>query len=188
MENIQSGFRATGIVPFNPHTVLDKLTLSMVVKTPPPSRGSASIPSSQLCTPHTVRQVHRKASSFKKLLKNGSRSPTSPSKRALDEFIKGCEQAIYNTSLLANENCNLRAAIKNDRQKKDCSKRQITPIEGLSFQEARDLISLRNKQLEVEGDSTGRSALPTSTILKRAPLIYSECNIKGHTRRGCPNR
>lgn len=188
MENTKSGFRATGIVPFNPHAVLDKLSLSIVVETPPPSRGSASIPSSQLCTPHTVRQVHRKASSVKKLLKNGSRSPTSPSKRALDEFIKGCEQAIYNASLLANENCTLRAAIENDRQKKGRSKRQMTPIEGLSFQEARDLISLRNKQLEVEGGSTGGSALPTSTILKRAPPTCSECNIKGHTRRGCPNR
>ena len=132
--------------------------------------------------------MHRKASSVKKLLKNGSRSPTSPSKRALDEFIKGCELAIYNASLLVNENCTLRAAIKNDRQKKGRSKRQMTPTEGLSFQEARDLISLRNEQLEVEGGSAGGSALPTLTIPKRAPPTCSECNIKGHTRRGCPNR
>lgn len=55
IENTKSGFRATGIVPFNPYAVLDKLSLSIVVETPPPSRGSASIPSSQLCTPYTVR-------------------------------------------------------------------------------------------------------------------------------------
>ena len=123
IENTKSRFRVTGIVLFNPHAVLDKLSLSIVVKTPPPSRGSALIPSSQLYMPYIVRQVHRKASSVKKLLKNRSRSPTSPSKRALDEFIKSCELAIYNASLLANENCTLRAAIENNRQKKGRSKR-----------------------------------------------------------------
>ncbi len=80
IENTKSRFRVTRIVPFNPYIVLDKLSLNIVVKTPPPSRGSALIPSSQLYIPHTVRQVHRKASSVKKLLKNRSRSPTSPLK------------------------------------------------------------------------------------------------------------
>ena len=122
-ENIQSGFRATGIVPFNPNAVLEKLTLRPSTPTPPPSRGGASIPSSQLCTPYTVRQVRRKALSVKKLLKDGSRSPPTPSKQALDEFVKGCELAIYNAGLLAKENSDLRAAFENDRQKKARSRR-----------------------------------------------------------------
>jgi hypothetical protein len=97
MENIQSGFRATGIVPFNPNAVLDKLNISYQLQPP----LGASIPSSQLCTPHTVCQIHRKASSVEKLLKNGSKSPSSPSKRAFDELVKGCELAMYNAALLA---------------------------------------------------------------------------------------
>ena len=188
IENIQSGFRATGIVPFNPNAVLDKLNIRLSTPTPPPSRGSASIPSSQLCTPHTVRQIHRKASSVEKLLKNGSKSPSSPSKRAFGELVKGCELAMYNAALLAKENSDLRAAIENDKQKKSRSKSQITPIHGISVQEARDLILLRNEQLEAEGGGASRSAIPTSTAPKRALPTCSECNIKGHTRIRCPSR
>ena len=46
IENTKSRFRVTGIVPFNPYIVLDKLSLSIVVKTSPPSRRSTLIPSS----------------------------------------------------------------------------------------------------------------------------------------------
>jgi DnaJ-class molecular chaperone len=84
----------------------------------------------------------------KKLLQRRSKSPLTPTKKALDELVKGCKLAIYNTNLLARENCDLCSAIKNNRQKKSCSKCQITPIEGLSCQEARDLILLRNKEIK----------------------------------------
>ena len=45
-ENIQSGFRATRLLPFSPAIVLDKLQLKLSTPIPPPSRGTASIPSS----------------------------------------------------------------------------------------------------------------------------------------------
>jgi hypothetical protein len=187
-QNIQSGFRATGLVPFNPSVVLEKLNLRLATPTPPESRGGTSIPSSQLCTPHTVRQVHRKASSVKKLLRDGSKSPSSPSKRAFDEFVKGCELAIYNASLLAKENADLHATLENDRQKKKRSRRQMTPTGGLSIQEARDQMSLRNEQSQAEGGGSSTSALPTSRAPKRAPSRCSECGIQGHIRTSCPNR
>ena len=95
---------------------------------------------------------------------------------------------MYNAALLAKENSDLRAAIENDKQKKSCSKSQITPIHGISVQEARDLILLRNEQLEAERGGASRSAIPTSTAPKRALPTCSECNIKGHTRIRCPSR
>jgi hypothetical protein len=79
-ENIQSRFRATGLIPFNPKAVLDKLNLNLGTPTPPPSRGGASIPSSQLGTPYTVRHAHQKGSSVKKLLQRRSKSPPTPTK------------------------------------------------------------------------------------------------------------
>ena len=38
-ENIQSGFRATGLIPFNPKAVLDKLNLNLGTPTPLPAVG-----------------------------------------------------------------------------------------------------------------------------------------------------
>ena len=184
-ENIQSGFRATGLLPFLPAAVLDKLQLKLSTPIPPPSRGTASIPSSQLCTPYTVCQVYRKASSVKKLLKEGSRSPSTPSKRALDEFIKGCEVAIYNAGLLAQENKDLCLFVADNMVKKSCSRRLMTPIDGLSFEEAKDLISLRNNELQVGGGVSSSSALPTSERPRRAPPKCTNCGIQGHKRTSC---
>ena len=98
-----------------------------------------------------VCQVYQKASSVKKLLKEGSRSPSTPSKQALDEFVKGCEVAIYNAGLLAQENKDLRLFVADNMVKKSCSRHLMTPTDGLSFEEARDLISLRNNKLQVGG-------------------------------------
>ena len=184
-ENIQSRFRATGLLPFLPAAVLDKLQLKLSTPTPPPSRGTASIPSSQLCTPHTVRQVHRKASLIKKLLKEGSNSPPTPSKQALDEFVKGCELAIYNAGLLARENTDLREFVADNMVKKSRSRHLITPADGLSFTEARDLISSRNNEVQVSGGVSSSTALPTLERHSRAPPKYTNCGIQGHKRTSC---
>jgi hypothetical protein len=188
MENIQSGFRATGLIPSNPTAVLDKLNLDLGTPTSPPSEGNASIPSSQLGTPYTVRHVHRKCSSVKKMLQRRSKSPPTPTKKVLDELVKGCELAIYNASLLARENSDLRSAIENDRQKKSRSKRQMTSTDGLSFQEARDLISSRSKEIEARGGNASGGAPQSLDVPERAPPTCSECNIQGHKRTSCPTR
>jgi hypothetical protein len=144
-----------------------------------------------LATPHTVRQLHKKASSIKKMLSKQSQSPSSPSKRALDELIKGCELAIYNTAFTLKELNDLRAESQVQQLKKSRSKRQMAPIQGLQVQEARDLISLRNEQLNQEdggGEEANLTTPPTLEPRKRAPPTCSECNIQGHTRTRCPNR
>lgn len=187
-QNIQSGFAAAGIQPFNPNRVLEKLHIILSTPTPPPSRGGASTSSSQICTPQTVRQVQRKASSIRKLLNQGSQSPSTPSKTALNELIKGCEKAIYNAAFLARENTDLRSTIAREREKRKRSRRQMAPTDGLSVQEARDLISLRNMQPEVEEGPSTSSAPPTSERRKRAPPKCTACGTIGHIRTRCPNR
>jgi hypothetical protein len=144
-----------------------------------------------LATPHPVRQLHKKASSVKKMLARRSYSPSSPSKRALDELIKGCELAIYNTAFTLKELNDLRAESQVQALKKSRSKRQMAPVQGLQVQDARDLIALRNEQLNQEGGGgkeADQATPPTLEPRKRAPPTCSECNIQGHTRTRCPNR
>lgn len=73
------------------------------------------------------------------------------------------------------------------KKKNSRSKRQMTPITGLSIQEGRDLILLRNELLNKEEGGTGTSAPETLDRPKRALPTYSECNIQGYTRVRCPN-
>jgi hypothetical protein len=68
-QNIQNGFAAAGIVPFNPKRVLDKLHILQKTPTPPGSRGGHSTTSSTLETPHTIRQLYRKTSSIQKAIR-----------------------------------------------------------------------------------------------------------------------
>jgi hypothetical protein len=182
IENIQSSFRAAGIQPHDPSQVLDKLNYTVHTPTPPGSRGGASTSSSTLATPYTVRQLHKKASSVKKMLARGCQTSFSPSKQALDKLIKGCKIAIYNTAMTLKELNNLHTESQIQQQKKGRSKQQISPIAGLQVQEARDLISLKNKQLEdlVGGPST--FTLEPLVAQKRAPPTCSKCRIQGHIR------
>jgi hypothetical protein len=93
--------------------------------------------------------------------------------------------AMHSAALLAKENHDLRAANEKEKQKRKQSRRQMTPNEGLSIQEARDLIQARNEQgNEVEGSSTPLYLEPP----KRAPLRCTNCFIVGHTRTRCPTR
>ncbi len=187
-QNIQSSFSATGIYSFNPQSVLSKLNIILATPTPPSSREGPSTASSTLTTPHTVRQLKQQASSVKKRLRRGSRSPSASLKEALEQIIKGCETALYNTAKLTKENHELRTANKREKQKKSLSKRQMSPNEGRSIQEARDLIAQRNEGSIQESSLVESSASLPLTTSKRAPPKCTICGIRGHNRVRCPNR
>lgn len=98
--SIQSGFIATGLVPYNPDRVLSTLNIRLKTPTPPPSRGSIYSSDLDPKTPQNHRQIQRQASSMKALLKTGSRSPPTPSQRILNQFVKGFEMKLQENLLL----------------------------------------------------------------------------------------
>ena len=51
MDTIKSGFRATGLVPFNPEEVLGHFTIQLTTPTPPGSQSTNSAPK----TPHNLK-------------------------------------------------------------------------------------------------------------------------------------
>jgi hypothetical protein len=66
-------------------------------------------------TPYTVRNLHKKVSSVKKMLGHSNQASLIPSIQALDELIKGCELAIYNSAMLLKKLHDLRAETKAQR-------------------------------------------------------------------------
>lgn len=99
---------------------------------------------------------------------------------------KGFETALYNAEFLARENCLLRAESSKAREKKQRSRRQISPIQGLNFAETRDLISQRNGQLNIEEEPPADSAAVNTGAPKRRPPKCSNCGVLGHNRTKCP--
>jgi hypothetical protein len=181
--NIQNGFAAAGIYPLQPERVLEKLNIYISIPTPPLSCASTN--SSWLATPYTLRQLHKHASSVKKLQRQRSESPLQI---AIQQLIKGCERAMHNMALLAKEVHDLRAANEKENEKRKRSRRQMTPNEGLCVKEVRDLIQARNEQDNDGGGLSTGSAPLHSEPLKCAPPRCSNCFIIGHTRTHCPTR
>jgi hypothetical protein len=143
-DNIKSGFLATGLIPLNPDRVLSQLNIQLKTPTPPGSRSTDSVPK----TPYNLMQLKKQESTLKKLLRERTYSPPTPSKAALDQLIKGCEMAMNNAILLAKENCDLRAAHEKQLQKRKRSRRQIEAVEGFSIQEGQEFIQRRNQAAE----------------------------------------
>ena len=83
-ETIKNSFGAAGLVPFEPERVILKLNIRLRTLTPLASRGSEL---SRNFTPKTLateKDLRRQALSIKALLRTRSRSPPSPSDRALN--------------------------------------------------------------------------------------------------------
>ncbi|CEJ56112.1 hypothetical protein PMG11_02335 [Penicillium brasilianum] len=188
---IQSSFAATGIVPVNADRVLSKLNIS--IRTPSPLSSRPSSRSSQFTpkTPKTAIQLEKQASMLKELLKQRSHSPPTPSKRMLDQIIKGHAKALHHTALLVKENADLRAANEKKRQKRTRSTRQIAHEEGLSFEEGLQLVQQQIEPMEADRVVSHEQVdLPQQPIqpARRAPPTCSGCGVTGHKINQCKNR
>ena len=131
-ETIKNSFVTASLVLFIPDQVISKLNIRLRIPTPPASRGSKSSRNFTPKTPFTEKDLQRQASSIKALLRTRSRSPPSPSDRILNQLVKGFCLTIQGAILLTNENKELRAANKKQKQKRARSRRQIPTDTGLT--------------------------------------------------------
>ena len=118
-KNIQSGFTATGLDPFNPDQVLTRLHTQLRTPSPLPTEGLLEQPAWIPETPHNPTGVERQIRTIKEFLKRRTTSPPSPADRALNQLVKGCQLAMHNAVLLTNENNNLRAANQKQKRKRE---------------------------------------------------------------------
>jgi hypothetical protein len=183
-DNIKSGFSAAGLIPLNPDRVLSQLNIQLKTPTPPGSRSTDSIPK----TPYNLKQLKKQESTLKKLLRERTYSPPTPTKAALDQLIKGCEMAMNNAILLAKENHDLRAAHEKQLQNRKRSRRQMEAAEGFSIQEGQEFIQRRNQADEAIPTIPTEQAVDAEQRPQRAPPRCSDCHILGHRRNQCPNR
>ncbi|EKV21943.1 hypothetical protein PDIP_01680 [Penicillium digitatum Pd1] len=126
------------------------------------------------------KELRRQASSNKALLRTRSRSPPSPSDRALNQLVKGFRLTIEGAILLAKGNKDLRAANEKQKQKRTRSRRQIPAEEGLSVQEASQLITEPVESIEAPPPPPRRSPSPALQPRTRAPPKCSCCGEIAH--------
>jgi hypothetical protein len=173
-QNIWSGFRATGLIPYCPERVLTCLT---VVRTPsPPGTAAGEAAAWTAETPRTTTQLAQQAQLVRALLQRQSQSPTT---HAIAQLVKGCQLAMNSAAILAEENSKLHVA--NHRQRRKCQQQRQYIARGgaLQAQEGRALVAEAEIGV-VEGDQTQPSQART-----RAPPTCSKCHVQGHNRTQC---
>ncbi|KAJ8225202.1 hypothetical protein LV156_009124, partial [Aspergillus fumigatus] len=166
------------------HRVLSQLNIQLRTPTPPGSRSTNSVPK----TPYNLKQLKKQETTLKKLLRERTYSPPTPTKAVLGQIIKGCEMAMNNAALLAKENHDLRAAHEKHLQKQKRSRRQIETAVGLSIQEGQEIIQRRDQAAEAIPTIPPEQVVDTEQRPQRAPPRCSDCHILGHRRLQCPQR
>jgi len=166
-------------VPHSPERVLSKLHTQF--KTPtPPSTSHANAPTNTqpwaFETPHNTAQLELQANAIER-----TALPT-PTNRALNQLVKGCQLAMNSAVLLAEENRQLRH--ENKRQKKKRAKKRAFVATGgvLTMQEGLDRSQATN--IVPESGEVPREV----TVKTRAPRTCSMCKSLLHTARICPTK
>lgn len=93
---------------------------------------------------------------------------------------------MHGGAILAKENHDLWAAHDRQKQKRTRSARQIYHEEGLSIQEARELISKPNQASEGQSAILSEPDPRASQPIFRAPPKCSGCGMIGHKINRCP--
>ena len=179
--NINSGFAAAGLVPYNPERVLSRLQFKLRTPTPPISETATATRQTPK-TPHTMAQLAQEYTTIKGLLKRRSKSPPSPTEQALKRVIKGCQMAMHNAALLASEIKDLRAMSARQKRKRETPRLYIASGGALTAEEGQD----RVKRARVADIAT--LSRVTTQASGRAPPKCSMCSSLEHTARVCPTR
>jgi hypothetical protein len=184
--NIQNGFMATGLVPYDPRRVLS--TLQVQLKTPTPPGTSHSMNSNSNWAPETPLNIiglQKQSNTIKAMLKRRTHSPPTPTKQALDQLVKGCQLAMHSAVILARENQDLRAA--NEKQVKNSkkSKKQIPHQGSLTIKEGAQLLQAAQMADEAMEEVNLPEASDALNTRQRAPPRCTNCHLIGHKRTQC---
>ena len=174
--------------------MLSKLNILLEsLYTPTPLASRPSSRSSQFTpkTPKTAIQLRRQSTLVKKLLRQRSNSPPSPSKSAIDQIVKSAYLSMHTVAILAQENADLRRANEKKRQKRTRSNRQIALEEGRSIGEGLQLAQQPEQPVEdsqVISYKAGESANQADLPRRRAPKRCSGCGEIDHKITRCNKR
>ncbi|KAF4547211.1 Hypothetical protein D9617_52g060320 [Elsinoe fawcettii] len=182
--NIKAGFAASGLAPFNPVQVLDKL--DPILSTPSP-RGSDSTWESK--TPKTIPEIKKQARLIQSAKRQTRELSESPTDAHFDRLLKGFETAVHGRAILMAENAALKAENKKIKRKREVKKQMIkekgslTIQDGSSRAESSQMIEQLVAQPRV--GIVEAAEVQTRTGYKKAPPRCSLCGSYEHKSPQC---
>ena len=117
LTKIRSGFVAAGLVPYDPERVLSKLNTQLRTPTPPPPPATEQAPWVPE-TPHNIQELEFQAKAIGDFVRRRTAGSSSPTDRAIQQLVKGCQMAMHSAVLLTDENKKLQAINKQQKKKR----------------------------------------------------------------------
>jgi hypothetical protein len=181
---ILSGFRATGIVPFDPDQVLSELHVQ--IQTPlPPRVLTRVLPPWDPETLHNIAELKLQTRAIQQLIRYRTQSPPTPAVQAVNQLVKGCQLAMHNATILAAENRQLRAA--NAKVRKKRAKKTVLVSRGGTLT-AQEVLESQNQAVIHDEVRIQVVEPPSRTVSTRAPPTCSVCKSLEPTARTCLER
>jgi hypothetical protein len=129
--NITSGFRATGLVPFDLERVLENL--GPVIKATPSPRSSQTSWNPQ--TPKTLPQIKRQGQLVLTENRKRRRSSASSGDKPFQQLLKGFKNVVHEKALLMVEVAALRAENQHQKQKRTQKKQYVRTSTSITVQD-----------------------------------------------------
>jgi hypothetical protein len=195
---IQNSFLATGLAPFNPDKVLEKLNVHLdelppleILPERPLSSGSDSDPN----TLWTLSKFSKSQSRIKKGLESSSSILSSPIKREIKRTYEMTIKVVHRQIFLQDRCIQLEATNKKQTKKRAIKHTFIDQRGILRGQESSQSdVVIEKKDVckdislpEMPVEQPTEPALPSMPIVRRQ-ITCSGCGIKGHTYIKCPTR
>jgi hypothetical protein len=181
-KNIQGGFRGTGIVPYDPESVLSRLDVKL--RTPSPAVGDFELPNIWVPkTPNNPIEATSQTDFIKsRISRHQGSSPTSIL-AAMDQFAKGARGIMHRMALLKAEVNELREANATLSRRRKAKKTRLrlsgsmTVAEGQELQDQREITD----QIQQETQQSSGRKRRTETRDRRC----RKCRQPGHNARTC---
>jgi hypothetical protein len=181
-DNIRGGFRGSGLVPFNPETVISNLDIKL--RTPTPFSDSEGPWSAK--TPGNQAEMTSQTELIKGRITRHQNSSPTPITDAVDQFLKGAHRMAAQLQLYKDEVATLRKANEAMSKRKRRAKRQIQKRGTLTKDEGSQLID----QTEVDGQIRQETSWSRVQCGGDAPRQRrcGHCREPGHRIETCPVR
>jgi hypothetical protein len=155
-ETITSGFKATGLVPFNPQRVLD--TLGPIIEATPSPRSSQTSWDPQ--TPKTLPQIKRQSQLVLTENRKRRRSSASSTEKLFQQLLRGFENVVHEKALLMAEVDALRAENQHQKKKRAYKTGSIQKGGSIAVDDAQEAI--QERQVREQSDNNDEDENPVS--------------------------
>jgi hypothetical protein len=179
---VKKVFEIVNIMLFNPVKILSRLKVKIPSPILQPQTLHLQGLEGQLSfkTPHNIAELDTQIEALQRYRTQAAYNQISPTDQALRYLVKGCQTAMYDVALLAEENKRLRT--ENDRQKKKRNVRCSYVARGgiLAVEQG---LQLAEERADSGEGSRARSGAAGRSDSQR---LCSNCKLPGHNVRTCP--